>query len=156
MNPDDRYRSQIASLTARLDTLEAERAACTLMHTYAATLDRPDPDELAALFTTDGILVTSRSTHRGHDDIAGFFRAARATDDSEKRHFLCQPAVHTTEPGLVALDCYFTYTARGAERSMLGWGTYSAQCRIESGRAYFTSLIIDVHLGTDLGTGWPR
>ncbi|MGW0022535.1 nuclear transport factor 2 family protein [Rhodococcus sp. NPDC003382] len=155
MNPEDRLLETITALGARIDALEAERAASGLMHRYAAALDEPDPDELARLFTADGTLDTTRASYRGHDEIAGFFRAARAADDSDKRHFLCQPDVRSTGDGRVALDCYFSYIARGTD-SALGWGTYGAVCRVESGVAAFDSLRIAVHHGTDLGRGWRR
>jgi len=155
VNPEDRLLETINALGARIDALEAERAATGLMHRYAAALDEPDPDELARLFTADGTLETTRGSYRGHDEIAGFFRSARAADDSDKRHFLCQPEVRSIGAGRVALDCYFSYIARGAA-SMLGWGTYTAVCDVDSGVAAFDSLRIAVHLGTDLSRGWRR
>ncbi|MDV2478387.1 nuclear transport factor 2 family protein [Rhodococcus zopfii] len=155
MNPEDRLLYRITALAARIEVLESERAACGLMHRYAAALDEPDPDMLARLFTAEGTLRTSRGTFRGHDEIAGFFRSARAADDSDKRHFVCQPDVRSIDARRVALDCYFSYIARGSD-SMLGWGTYAAVCRVESGIAVFDSLNIAVHLGTDLTRGWHR
>ncbi len=63
--------------------------------------------------------------------------------------------MRSTGHGRVALDCYFSYIARGTD-SALGWGTYAAVCRVEPGVAAFDSLRIAVHHGTDLGRGWRR
>ncbi|MFF0815197.1 nuclear transport factor 2 family protein [Rhodococcus sp. NPDC003318] len=153
---DDDPRAALATLTARVAALEAERAAGNLAHRYAAALDRPDPEVLARLFVADGVLDTSRGTYRGRDEIAAFFRRAAALDDSEKRHFVCAPEVRASSAEIAELDCYFGFTGRGENRSMLGWGTYSAACRVESGTASFERLTIRVHVGTDLEAGWPR
>lgn len=152
---DDDTRAALAALTGRVARLEAERAAGNLMHRYAAALDRPVPETLAELFVEDGVLDTTRGIHRGRREIAEFFRNAAALDDSEKRHFVCLPQIHTSSTEIAELDCYFGYTARGEGRSMLGWGTYSATCRVDSGTAAFTRLAIRVHVGTDLEAGWP-
>lgn len=152
---DTQSHSLISDLAARVATLEAERAASGLMHRYAALLDTPEPEALAALFLPDGYLRTRRGTYRGHDEIAGFFRNARSIDPSEKRHFVCQPRVTTDETGLVHLECYFGYTARAERSSGIGWGTYTADIRAANAGALFESLTIDLHVGTDLEQGWP-
>lgn len=155
MSTESRLQATVEHLIDRVTTLESERTAAGLMHRYAALLDAPVPENLALLFTDDGALVTRRGTFRGRDEVAAFFREARGTDSSEKRHFVCQPDIRSTATNLVQLDCYFGYTARATRESGLGWGTYSAVIRTDAGDALFESLAIDVHVGTDLSNGWP-
>lgn len=152
----DPLHAQIDDLMSRVITLESERAASGLMHRYAALLDHPMPESLASLFAADGTLVTGRGTYLGHDEIAGFFRSARSTDDSDKRHFICLPDLRAHAPDRVHLECYFGYTARAREGSGIGWGTYTADILTSSGEALFESLTIDLHVGTDLARGWAR
>ncbi|MFD6858752.1 nuclear transport factor 2 family protein [Rhodococcus sp. NPDC060090] len=156
MSTDPRLQALLDDLISRVTTLESERTASGLMHRYAALLDRPSPESLASLFTGDGALVTGRGTHRGRGEIAEFFRSARAGDDSDKRHFICQPELRAHTPERVRLECYFGYTARAREGSGIGWGTYTADILTSSGEALFETLTIDVHIGTDLARGWAR
>ncbi|MGX6509231.1 nuclear transport factor 2 family protein [Rhodococcus sp. SJ-2] len=156
MSTELRLQALLDDLVSRVTTLESERAASGLMHRYAALLDNPVPDSLASLFTDDGVLTTGRGIHTGRDEIAGFFRSARSTDDSEKRHFICQPEIRAHTHDRVHLQCYFGYTARARGGSGIGWGTYTADIRASSGEARFESLTIDLHVGTDLERGWDR
>ncbi|MGW5075904.1 nuclear transport factor 2 family protein [Rhodococcus sp. NPDC004095] len=152
MTPDE-MTIALTALTERVAGLEAERAALSLMHRYAAALDDPDPAALSRLFTPDGTLATPRAEHRGRAAIVDFFTQARQRDASTKRHFVCQPEVTTTGPDRAALQCYFLYTALpGASEppSVLGWGAYRAECRIDSGTALFESLRIAVHATSEL------
>ncbi|MEE2056964.1 nuclear transport factor 2 family protein [Rhodococcus artemisiae] len=156
MSAESRLQTLLDDLVSRVTTLESERAASGLMHRYAALLDNPAPESLASLFTDDGVLATGRGTHSGRDEIAGFFRSARAADDSDKRHFICQPELRAYTPDRVRLQCYFGYTARAGDGSGIGWGTYTAEVCTDSGEALFESLTIDLHVGTDLERGWGR
>lgn len=144
-----------ADLAARVARLEDAELARNLLHTYAEGLDHPDPDLLALLWTEDGVLSVPSGDLVGRAGVAGFYRSRIAADPSEKRHFIVSPRVRTLGPGLVEVASYFVYTARGDDRSALGWGTYLDRIRITDGDARFEHKTITPHLATDLANGWP-
>ncbi|MBE1536969.1 nuclear transport factor 2 family protein [Actinomadura algeriensis] len=144
------------ALLRRVQRLEEMEAARNHLHRYAETLDAPTPDAVAALFTPDGVLRTRRGDFAGREAVAGFFRGALAADAAEKRHFIVTPRTTWLEPGVVEIASYFLFTARGDGSSVLGWGTYLDRLRVEDGTALFAYKTIDLHMGTDLATGWAR
>lgn len=111
------------TLVERLRRLEEMEIARNHLHRYAATLDNPTPEAVAALFTDDGILRTGRGTAVGRTSIADFYRRLLERDPSEKRHFITSPHTTWLAPGLVEIASYFLFTGRGTNRSVLGWGT---------------------------------
>src|SRR5690606_4687610 len=121
------------TLVERLRRLEEMEIARNHLHRYAATLDNPTPEAVAALFTDDGILRTGRGTAVGRTSIADFYRRLLERDPSEKRHFITSPHTTWLAPGLVEIASYFLFTGRGTNRSVLGWGTYLDRIRIVDG-----------------------
>ncbi|MFD0688618.1 nuclear transport factor 2 family protein [Actinomadura fibrosa] len=142
-------------LLRRLRRLEDMEAARNHLHRYAAALDTPAPDSIAALFTEDGVLRTRLGEFTGREAIAGFYRDRLAADPSEKRHFITSPRTTWAAPGVVEIASYFLFTAR-AGTSVLGWGTYLDRLRIQAGAPLFTEKTIEIHMGTDLAKGWAR
>lgn len=143
------------TLVERLRRLEEMEIARNHLHRYAATLDNPTPEAVAALFTDDGILRTGRGTAVGRTSIADFYRRLLERDPSEKRHFITSPHTTWLAPGLVEIASYFLSTGRGTNRSVLGWGAYLDRIRIVDGTPLIAEKTIELHVGTDLHTGWP-
>ncbi|MCQ0013659.1 nuclear transport factor 2 family protein [Actinomadura madurae] len=119
----------LSGLLGRLRRLEDMEAARNHLHRYAATLDAPTAESIAALFTEDGVLRTRLGEFTGREAIAGFYRDRLAADPSEKRHFIVSPRTTWTGPGTVEIASYFLFTAR-AGTSVLGWGTYLDRLRV--------------------------
>lgn len=151
---DDALMIRLAEIEERTQRLEDKEQARNLLHTYAAVLDDPEPDAIAALFEADATLRTTTGVHRGRPAIAEFFRAARSADDSEKRHFVTSPDVEWISPGCVKISSYFIYTARSNRDAVLGWGTYEDLVSVSAVGAKFTSKFIDVQFRGEIGTGW--
>ncbi|GAA2448821.1 hypothetical protein GCM10010191_77860 [Actinomadura vinacea] len=145
---------QGSDLHARLTRLEELERARGFFHTYAATLDRPDPEAAAALFAADGVLRTPRGTYRGRTEIAGFFTAVLDRDRATKRHFIVNPEAAWLEPGLVRIRSYFLFTGRGADRSLIGWGRYGDTVDLSGDVPLFREKTIEPEIASDLATGW--
>ncbi|WP_433474224.1 nuclear transport factor 2 family protein [Spirillospora sp. CA-142024] len=145
----------LAAVLRRLRRLEDMEAARNHLHRYAATLDAPTPEAVAALFTEDGVLRTRLGEFAGREAIAGFYRDRLGADPSEKRHFIVSPSTTWAGPGVVEIASYFLFTARG-DGSVIGWGTYADRLRVEGEAALFTDKTIEIHMGTDLAKGWAR
>ncbi len=97
------------ALTHRVALLEAERDIARLMATYARLVDDgPDPDALAALFTTDAVYETFGllAQERGADGPIVGREAIRATFQalpemlSFTAHYLCNPEITVAPDGL--------------------------------------------------------
>jgi len=147
--------TDLAVLLRRVRRLEEMEAARNHLHRYAATLDAPTPESVAALFTEDGVLRTRLGEFAGREAIAGFYRERLGADPSEKRHFIVSPRTTWTGPGTVEIASYFLFTAR-AGTSVIGWGTYLDRLRVEDDTALFTGKTIEMHMGTNLVKGWAR
>lgn len=153
--PETNTGTDLAALLRRVQRLEEAETARNHLHRYAKTLDEPDPEAAAALFTEDGTLRTPRGDYVGREAIAAFYRDRLAADPSAKRHFITSPRTTWLGPGLVEIASYFLFTGRGAEESALGWGTYLDRIRVADGAALLECKTIVPHVNTDLRTGWP-
>ncbi|TWG96343.1 SnoaL-like protein [Nocardioides sp. J9] len=146
----------IEELAARLGRLEDVEAARGFFHTYAETLDVPDPATVAALFAVDGKLHTPMGSFEGRDAIEKFYGEAFAADTSLKRHFLANAKSESLEPGVVRLQSYFLYVGRGDDASIIGWGTYDDTIDVSGESPLFVEKTIEVHMGTTLDQGWAK
>lgn len=142
------------ALIERIQRLEDCEAARNLLHDYAAALDTPAPDVVAALFTEDGSLTVPSGTWHGRAGVADFYADRFTSDASEKRHFITSPRTTWLGPGEVEVASYFVFTGRHPERSVIGWGTYQDRIQVTDGSAWFAAKTITPHVGTDLVTGW--
>lgn len=145
----------VTTLLARVQRLEDAERARNHLHAYAEALDTPVPSRVAALWTEDGVLQVPSGAFEGRAGVEEFYRSRGEADPSEKRHFIVSPRVRHLEPGLVEVASYFVFTARGEDRSVLGWGTYLDRIRIVGDVALFEQKTITPHVGTDLASGWP-
>jgi len=154
---DDGVTGDLASVLDRLRRLEEIESARCHCYRYAAVLDDPTPERIAALFAEQGTLRTRRGEFTGRAAITAFYRDRLAADPSEKRHFVVNPAATWLGPGLVEISSHFLFTGRGADTSTIGWGTYLDRIRIREdvGSALFEEKTIALQVGTDLETGWP-
>jgi len=144
-----------AALADRVARLEEAEVARNLLHTYAEILDDPTPEQVAALFTDDGVLSVPAGDFAGRDAITGFYRDRLGPGSSEKRHFIMNVRTRPQGPGLVEVASYFVFTAREPAASGLGWGTYLDLIEVADGVARFRHKTITPHLATDLVGGWP-
>ncbi|GAA1541342.1 nuclear transport factor 2 family protein [Nocardioides humi] len=144
------------SLAERLLRLEEIETARGLYNVYAETLDDPDPDTVAPLFTEDAVLHTPVGDFVGREAILDFYTKAFADDTSVKRHFITNSRVVAHRPGEVHLVSYFLYVGRGDDASIVGWGTYDDRIDVSGTQPLFREKTIDVHVGTDLSTGWAK
>ncbi|MFV0459246.1 MAG: nuclear transport factor 2 family protein [Actinomycetales bacterium] len=140
-------------LAARVRRLEEVDAARGHVAAYAAVLDVADPDRVAGLFAEDGRLCTRRGQNVGREAIADFYRQRSAEDASVKRHFIANTRLVWLRPGLVGAASHFLFTAQGSD-SVLGWGTYRDEVRVDGTRCEFTSKTIVLEVATTLGRGW--
>jgi SnoaL-like domain len=150
-----RAAGTVAALARRLRRLEDVEAARGLFQTYAHVLDTPDPETVTALFTADAVLTTALGVAKGHDEIRAFFVRAFEKDPSIKRHFIVNPRATWLSEGRVRIESYFLYVGRGTGASIIGWGTYDDVIDVSGPEPLFAAKIIDVHVGSDLATGWP-
>lgn len=141
---------QLEGRVARLESIETARG---FFHTYAETLDEPDPATVAQLFAEDGVLHTPMGSFEGRPAIQAFYKEAFAADTSLKRHFLANAKADLVEPGVVRLLSYFLYVGRGDD-SIIGWGTYDDVVDVRGEVPVFREKKIEVHMGTTLGEGW--
>jgi hypothetical protein len=146
--------ADVAALLRRVQRLEEMETARNHFHRYAATLDSPTPESVAALFTENGALRTRLGDFVGRTAIAEFYRDRLTADPSEKRHFVVNPHTTWLEPGLVEIASYFIFTGRGDQRSVIGWGTYLDRIRVQGDSALFEHKTIVIDVGTDLAHGW--
>jgi hypothetical protein len=145
---------ELSDLRRRVLRLEETEVARGLLHAYAHALDVPVAERVASLFAVDGTLRTSRGVAEGRAEISEFFRTAFAADPSVKRHFIMTPRATWLGPGRVRLQSYFLYVGRGADASVIGWGTYDDIIDVSGPEPLFAEKVIEVHVGTDLATGW--
>jgi len=144
------------SIEARLRRLEDIETARGLFHMYAETLDVPKAETVAALFTEGAVLHTPVGDFVGRDAIEEFYGKAFAADTSLKRHFIVNPRIVEAREGKVRVESYFLYVGRGDEQSIIGWGTYDDVIDVSAGSPLFAEKTIQVHVGTDLATGWAK
>lgn len=141
-------------LAARVQRLEDIESARGLFNTYAETLDVPDADAVTALFAEDAELHVPFGSFTGRAEIRKFFAEAFEADPSLKRHFIVNPKVVSVEGRRVRMRSYLLYLGRGAESSIIGWGTYDDTIDVSGPEPVFASKTIAIHVGTDLATGW--
>ncbi|MCF8588938.1 nuclear transport factor 2 family protein [Gordonia liuliyuniae] len=147
---------EVTDLRNRLRRLEAVETARDHLHAYARVLDDPDPDTVTALFAADGVLSTPSREARGVAQIREFFQGAFAADPSIKRHFVANTQVTSVEATRVRTQSQFLFTGRGQDRSVIGWGDYTATIDTAGARPMFSELRIAIDVSTDLATGWPK
>lgn len=147
---------ELSEIAARLQRLEDIETARGIFHLYAETLDVPDAKTVAELFTETGVLRTPMGDFTGRDAIRDFYASAFEADHSLKRHFIVNPKVVEVSPGSVRIQSYFLYTGRGDDSSIIGWGTYDDTIDVSGDEPRFSSKKIEVHVGTDLATGWAK
>jgi len=140
-------------LAARVQRLEDVEAARGLFYTYAKTLDDPDPDAVAALFTDDAVLQVPGGTFSGRQQIGDFYAQAFAVDPSLKRHFIVNLRVAGVRDRVVEFESYLLYIGRGDE-SIIGWGTYVDKVDVSGSRPAFAEKTIEIHHATTLAQGW--
>lgn len=143
-------------MAARLQRLEDIETARGIFHLYASTLDEPDAKTVAELFTEDAVLGTPMGAYTGRDAIRDFYAVALGADPSIKRHFIVNAKVVDSSPGSVRFQSYFIYTGRGDGASIIGWGTYDDVVDVTGPEPRFAAKTIEVHVGTDLATGWAK
>ena len=156
VDPGSQSLTAVEALETRLRRLEDIETARGLYQIYAETLDVPQAETVAALFTEDAVLHTPVGDFSGRAAIEDFYGKAFAADTSLKRHFIVNPRVLEAEPGKVRLESYFLYVGRGDAQSIIGWGTYDDVVDLTSGSPLFAEKTIQVHVGTDLATGWAK
>lgn len=147
---DGAMRNKLTEIERRTGRLEDIEQARVLLHSYAAVLDDPIPETIADLFDDYATLGTAKAKYVGRAQIVEFFRNARTTDNSVKRHFVMSPDVEWVAPGRVKLSSYFIYTARHSDRVVLGWGTYDDVVIVEPEWTRFAAKFIDIHFSGDL------
>lgn len=155
-DPAPSTETGLADVLERLSRLEEAEVARNHLHTYAATLDDPTPEQVADLFTEDGVLVVPSGTFEGRGAITEFYRSRLTWGDGDKRHFLVNLRTRPLGPGVVEVASYFVFTSREDARSALGWGTYLDEVRVVGGTARFQRKQIVPHVHTDLASGWPQ
>jgi hypothetical protein len=143
----------IAALAARVERLEGIEAARGLFQAYAAALDTPHPEAVAALFVPDGTLTTAKGVVAGTEEIRAFFAGAFTRDPAVKRHFIVNPRATWLERGRVRLESHFFFVGQGAG-SIVGWGTYDDIVDVGGPEPLFAAKNIDVHVSTTLAEGW--
>ena len=147
---------ELNELKQRLLRLEQIERARGYVHTYAETMDVPDPKAASGLFREDGVLTTARGVARGRAEIEDFYRAAFTDDPSEKRHFVCNLHATWLADGLVRVQSYFLFLGRGSEVSLIGWGTYDDTVDVSAEQPCFADKTITMHMKTTLEQGWTR
>lgn len=152
MHPDDR---DPASLAARLERLETAELAREATWRYATAVDTVDFDLLAAAFTEDAVLVTSKGERTGRDAVVDYYRTALATPVA-RRHFLMNQQVSSLERGRARVDSSFLYTYAGDDTSVIGWGSYLDHVRVIEGVGYIERKQIAVAVQADSRHGWAR
>jgi len=143
-------------IEARLLRIEETEKARGLYHDYAQVLDEPDPATVVRLFTEGAVLHTPGGDFNGRAAILAFYEKAFASDTSVKRHFIVNSKLLDHTPGRVHLASYFFYVGRGDDSSVIGWGTYDDVIDVSGPAPLFAEKTIDVHMGTDLATGWAK
>lgn len=144
----------LSGLLGRLRRLEDMEAARNHLHRYAATLDAPTAESIAALFTEDGVLRTRLGEFTGREAIAGFYRDRLAADPSEKRHFIVSPGRPGRDRGSWRSPRTSSSPLAPAPRCSAGAPTSTGYGSGEA--ALFTDKTIEIHMGTDLAKGWAR
>ena len=145
----------VAALLARLDRLETAELARQATWRYAEAVDTADLDALAAAFTPDGTLTTSRGTTVGRDAIVDYYRQALA-EPLRRKHFLTNQKVTTEVPGQAVVESYFLFTYAGPATSMIGWGTYVDRIVVADGVASIAAKTITVDVRADPSVGWAE
>ncbi|MFI1462169.1 nuclear transport factor 2 family protein [Nocardia carnea] len=146
--------SELAELRENVRRLQAAEAARDHVHTYARTLDEPDPETVTALFAPDAALTTPSRTVRGAAEIRNFFETAFAADPSVKRHFVANVRTAWLGDSRVRVQSQFFFTGSGTGRSIIGWGGYDDVVDVGGDRPCFAEKSVTVEVSTDLANGW--
>jgi hypothetical protein len=138
---------------ARLEKLESIEAARNVTQQYARAIDSLDWALLTETFTDDANLISRSSSHVGREAvIANYRRALEAPLD--RKHFIINTSAEWMSRGEVIVNSYFIYTFAGDETSVLGWGNYTDQVRIENGVARIAEKRISVDRSGSVLPGW--
>jgi uncharacterized protein (TIGR02246 family) len=146
--------SQPDTVEERLDRLESIEAARSVLARYADACDAQDVGALAELFAEGCELEVPGEVYRGVDQVAAFYRQAFADDPSRKSHFITNIKAEWVEPGRVAVDSYFLYTAAGDTSSVLGWGEYRDVVTTTGKQPAFARKSIIIRRAVDVRIGW--
>lgn len=147
--------TSLAVVLERLERLEQQEAARSLLASYARACDRADLAGVVSLFSPSATLRTPHGEFHGTAEIEGFYSSTWHADPSAKRHFVVHERARRHEPGLVHLDAYFLFTGRGVEASRLGWGEYEAVVETRSTPVLVELTIVPV-VATTLADGWQE
>jgi hypothetical protein len=151
---EEKPLTTLEDLATRLDRHDDIEAARGILFDYARTLDEPDPRTVGGMFAEDGVLHTTAGSWHGRTEIEEFFARAFAADPAEKRHLITNAKLTWLAAGQVRIDSYFLFVGRGADRSVIGWGTYLDIVDVSGAHPLFAEKTIDVHLNTTLDEGW--
>jgi uncharacterized protein (TIGR02246 family) len=151
--PAQHLPGSVATVSGRLQRLEAAELAREASWRYATAVDTCDFNLLASVFTEDAVLTTRKGPRQGREAIVEYYRAALA-DPVGRRHFLVNQTVTPIGPDHVRLDSVFLYTYAGADTSVIGWGTYADEARIIDGVGYLSSKRISIDVHADSRLGW--
>ena len=153
--PAQHLPGSVATLTTRLQQLEAAELARATSWRYANAVDTPDFELLSSVFTKDAVLTTSKGSRTGRDQVLDYYATALVAP-VKRKHFLVNQSVTSLGPDLVLLESYFIYTFAGDDTSILGWGNYVDRIRIIDGVGYIEDKRITAEIHADSRVGWAR
>lgn len=144
-------------LETRVAMLEAAEAVRALVGEYCALADaRSDATALAALFTTDAVLLNAAGEFGGRDAITGFFLTGFAAPVEFSRHHVTNQTVEVSEPGLAVHRAHWLVFQGAAEESRLMFGSYQ-DTAVRTGDGWRFSRKVHVTGGiTTLAAGWAH
>jgi ketosteroid isomerase-like protein len=101
------------TLADRLELLEHERAIHALVHRYGRLIDEgADPEEIAALFTEDGVwsVEPGFSARHGRADIRKHFATVGSSVAPPTIHAVSSPEIDVAPGGRTATGRWYTLT----------------------------------------------
>lgn len=141
-------------IEGRLAALEGAEVARVILADYAAAVDAQDLAAVSSLLDRGVVLSIGEMTVGGYENVVEFFRSAFADDPSRKSHFVTNMEPRWLGSGDVHIDAYFLWTAGEESKSIIGWGTYSNEVKVNEGVGKFTKIEITIrHMG-EIGEGW--
>ena len=87
-------------------SIDADRACEALMTRYTHLVDFGPGEEVADLFTSDGVWTSGDESYRGRDELRAFFGRDRSHTTS--RHVMSNALVTVHDDGTADGLCYFT------------------------------------------------
>ena len=142
-------------LGERIQRLEDAQAAQATLRGYVDSMDAQDLSKIPELFTSDAVLEVPGARFEGVDAILGFYTQAFADDPTVKVHFHTNLAITAHGGGRVDIRSYLLYFASGVDTSIIGWGSYDDEFRIEDGVAKYCFKRIGITRVVDSREGWP-